>query len=493
MSTRVVVTGWILLGFCATGSAQVNIERFERRLEQIRRDTLLRVDTTVSADQRALLDYGALVSFNFFAIDDALQDTHILRQTESLAYLRLNVDNVHEIFASVRSTYNDWNAGDAFDTQSDDWVEPTLDRGFYRFDLARAIAAYQGRASDFNVVVTGGRQLAHWATGLTLSQEIDGGIMTVTLDKIAVELVAGRTRPSSADFDSSRPRFNGDTNRHFYGGMVSWQVTPRYRPFVYALVQDDHNSRDFDSDPLKLLRSAEPTSPFLPTSFDYESHYFGVGVTGSRGDQILYTVEFVYQGGEGLSNSFTIDFLGDAVPIMQTRENIEAYALDARLDYLFNDPNRTRAVFEVVFATGDDDRFNHTSNTFGGNAPGTKDMAFNSFGLTNTGLAFVPNVSNLIMVRAGIATFPSPEGGLFEKLQIGTDLFVFNKYDQDAPIDEPSTSTTYLGLECDFFANWQIAADLTWTVRYGLFFPGEGIDLENDERHFVFTGITYAF
>src|SRR5437016_4518292 len=97
-------------------------------------------------------------------------------------------------------------------------------------------------------------------------------------------------------------------------------------------------------------------------------------------------------------------------PIDQTEDQIQAWAADARLDYLFPDLRRTRLSAEVILASGDDDRGN-TSNTFNGNKPGTNDRAFNAFGLLNTGLAFAPAVSNLLAFRVGGSTFPLPEMG----------------------------------------------------------------------------------
>ena len=36
------------------------------------------------------------------------------------------------------------------------------------------------------------------------------------------------------------------------------------------------------------------------------------------------------------------------------------------------------------------------------------------------------------------------------------DFFLFNKYDDDAPIDEITSDNTYLGSEIDLFAIWQM-------------------------------------
>ena len=491
-SLKTTIAGLALTAALAavqSADAQVDLERFERQLEQIQRDTRLRADQSIPTEQRALLDIGGFFSFNFLAIDDPDQETHILRQSDLNAYARLNIDNVHEFFVRARTSYRDWNTGDDFDGHGDDWTEPTLDRAYYKFDLQRYMAAYRDTPMDWNIQFKGGRQLVHWVNGLTFSQEIDGITGRVEIEKWILDVVAGRTRESTVDIDSSRPGFDGDTNRDFVGGMLAWQVVPEHRPFVYGLVQKDANDMDFNEDPLASLRVTDPGLPELPTRYHYDSFYVGFGSSGNLGDNILYTVELVYQGGETFSNSF--DPL-TATSIDQTRDDIGAFAADIRLDYLLQDEHRTRLSLELLFATGDDDR-EHTTNTFGGNAAGTDDDAFNAFGLVNTGLAFAPNVSNLAMVRVGASTVPLPGVSMFKRLQVGTNLFLFNKLDSDAPIDESTSDDSYLGFEVDFYANWQITSDVSLAVRYGVFFPGQAIETDHDARHFFFTGVTYAF
>jgi hypothetical protein len=213
-----------------------------------------------------------------------------------------------------------------------------------------------------------------------------------------------------------------------------------------------------------------------------------VGSSGNLTDNLLYSVEAAFEGGKTLSNSFAFPF----TQVEQTRDDITAWALDARLDYLLNDPRRTRFSGEVILASGDNDRLS-TSNTFGGNRPNTNDHAFNAFGLLNTGLAFAPDVSNLLMVRGGVSTFPFPDAGPFRQLQLGADVFAFNKLSDEAPIEEFTSEDHYLGWEADLFVNWQVTSDVSFTLRYGVFFPGQAIETDHDERHFLFTGITYAF
>jgi hypothetical protein len=477
----------VTVSLCAPPAlAQEDLERFNRQLEQIRRDTILQVNPDVPVDQRLYIDYGAYVTVGYLSLDDNNDENHVLRQYELFPYFRLNVDNVHEFFLRGRLGWRDFNPGDSFDGRGDERIDPDLDAGYYRFDLARSRAAYAGEQLDYNVVFKGGRDLVYWANGLVLSQDVDGVMVDLSWrSEWELGLIAGVTPVRTVDFDASRPRFDHHTRRGFYGAMLSRQVTPQHRPYVYGLVQRDYN----DDDPLVQ-------GPVI-TNFEYDSYYLGIGSAGSIGDRWLYGVEAVYEGGRGLSNSFQGGGLF-IEPIEQTKEDISAWAADVRVDYLLADVRRSRFTGEFIIASGDDDRVLSTSDTFGGNTPGTDDTAFNGFGLLNTGLAFAPQVSNLTSFRVGASTFPFGDGGgVMSRIQVGTDLFLFYRTDDEAVIDEPlapdSDGKAYLGWEPDVFLNWQITSDLTLSVRYGIFFPSDDVFESDEPRQFVYTGVTYAF
>ena len=230
----------------------------------------------------------------------------------------------------------------------------------------------------------------------------------------------------------------------------------------------------------------------VPTSYDYNSYYIGIGSTGQVTGNLRYGLEAAYEFGDTLSNSFEVAGFGALVPVKQHRDNIDAAAFDGRLDYLVADPADTRLSAEVLVATGDPDR-GHTSNTFNGNRPKTDDHAFNGFGLVNTGLAFGPEVSNVFIVRGGWSTFPFHEARSLRRLQTGVDLFLYNKFQKDAPIDETTRDRRFLGVEPDVYVNWQITSDVTLALRYGIFFPSDVTFPIDKDRQFLFAGVTFAF
>jgi hypothetical protein len=450
---------------------QSQLERFDRQLEQLQREVRVEVDKDVPMDQRALIDYGAYTNTLGVSIDDPAQNAAVFLQQELVAYGRVNIDGAHEFFVRGRWTYRHFFEGNNPIGKNDD-TDTAIDRAYYRFDLQRYLASTKGQTVDGDVSVQVGRQLVNWANGLVLSEELDGGIVDLSYGNLGSELLVGRTRDDVTDFDPFRPGAQNDTDRLFAGGMLYYQFT-QHRPYVYFLNQDDHNSN-------RALTAGGTT-----TRFKYDSWYVGTGSTGNITDNLLYAVELVYEGGTSLSRS-----AGAAGT--QTEDDIRAYAADARLDYLFNDPRNSRGSVEFIAASGDSDR-GITNSTFQGNQPGTKDNAFNAFGLLNTGFAFAPTVSNLLVLRTGVSTYPFSEMKALRRFQLGTDVFFFSKFNQDAPIDEPSRNDWWLGTELDVYATWQVTSDVSLLLRYGIFFPGSGISGDKDPRNFVAVGLTYAF
>jgi len=473
----IAVAALVPMPMSGTGYAQssnTNLEQLERELDRIRRQRRRRADEDIPVTRRAQLDFGGFLSQYFLTVDDIGGETHILRDTELILYGRANLDGAHELFARGRATYEDFNEGDSFDGDGDELVGPELDRAYYRFDLSRAMEAYQGTSLGGEFQLKAGRQLVHWGNGLALSTEIDGGRFTVGAHELEFEGFLGRSYSEQVDLDSSRPGFEDDMDRNFYGAMVRYTGLEDHTPYLYAFGQDDRNDEVLQVGPSR-------------TAFEYDSYYIGTGLNGAVGRNWRYGVEAVYEGGENLSfdsNNATLSG--------QTTEDIQAWAVDGRVEYLLGDDANTRFSGEITLASGDDDRAFHTTNTFGGNEPGTYDQAFNGFGLLETGYAFSPNVSNLILGRVGVSSYPFHDVAAMRRLQLGSNVLVFNKMDSDAPIDEPTSDNTYLGTEADFYANWQVTSDVSLMSRYGVFFPGQAFE-DSDPRHFFYSGVTLAF
>jgi hypothetical protein len=464
----VIVGG--LMALAAPAMAQSDAQR---NLQRLQRQSQRQVSQTIPPERRALIDYGGYAAFNYFSTDDSIGDNHVLREYDLTAYFRMALDP-HQLYFQGRLRVRDFHRGDSFDGEGD-ITDGILDYAFYKYDLRRdPNPAHSRSLRDFTLGI--GRQPVRWGTGLVLDQDVDAINLLLAADVWELRLLGGVTVPHTIDWDTSRPGFDDLTRRGFYGVELAAQLGA-HRPFLYAIAQQDYN----DTGPLEL-------GP-LVTHFQYDSFYLGAGGKGALTDHLYYAVEFVYEGGSTLSNSFD-DASG--FPIPQTTDDIHAWAASLRCDYVPATSRRWRITSQLLLASGDSDRGN-TSDTFNGNQPGTDDLAFNALGLIDTGIVLAPPVSNLLALRLGTSWYPFDQVSL-RQLQLGADLFIMFKLDPNAPIDEPTNDQQYLGIEPNFFVNWAITEDVAISARYGVFFLSAAFEGESgDIRQAIFFGVTYAF
>ena len=458
------------------------IQRLERQLRQIDSTYRLAVPLDKPITEQVLFDYGGSTRFGFMSVDNEFGSTRILRQTDTLLFAQAELYGAHRFYGRLRFLYNDFNAGDSFDDRGDRLLNPIGDRYWYQFDLRSATMAETGYRIDHNINIKGGRQFVQWGSGLTLSNTLYAGLLDVEFNKIGLIGLVGLTPASGTiDFDGSRPGFDIDTQRAYYGGIVEYRGAPTHRPYVSLLVQRDKND-DFEV--------FETLTFDYPTDFKYDSEYLAIGSRGSIGPQLLYRAELVYEAGDGLSNSFDG---ATGFPVAQTSESIEALAGLASLSYLFRDDSDMRIDFEIMGGSGDDDR-RDSSDTFGGNQTGTNDTAFNSLGYVNTGLALAPEISNLLAFRLGWSMSPQLSGRPSKAMRLGVNGFLFAKIDSAAPLNVHTTDDTFVGGEIDLAFDWQITSDFSTSLRYGLFLPGDAMpDGEDKPRHFLYAGVMYEF
>jgi hypothetical protein len=459
------------------------LRAMEQRLQQL--DSRFRL--TVPADQpiseRVLLDYGGSLRFAFVASDDDFGSTRILRQSDATLYLRAELDGAHRFFGRLRFLYDDFNNGDSFDGRGDEFRNPIGDRWWYQFDLRGHVLAERGERLDWNVNAKVGRQFVQWGSGLALSNVMYAGLVDLEAGDLSLQGLAGITPSSSTiDFDATRPAYDVDTERRFYGARLEYRGFAKHRPSVSALIQRDANDQDRRVFPT-------PVGP-IETEFDYDSEYFTIGSRGTLSTNWLYRTELIHQRGCGLSSPINPQ---TGFPEPQTEEDIRAWAGVLTLTNLLHNEADTRFEIEFAGGSGDSDR-GHPSNTFAGNRSGTVDRAFNGLGFINTGLALAPGIANLLMLRGGVRHTLYEDLNGSGRLRLGVDAFLFGKADSGAPISVSTVNETFVGGEIDIGAEWRISSDISVDLRYGVFLPGDAmLDGQDDPRHFFYLGVLYAF
>ncbi len=436
----------------------------QRAVEERLRSEL---DAQMGAAGKAAFDWGGWYSFNLFLFDDGVESSRTLRRHDLRLWGRLTLDEgAHEVYVRGRTSLLDFNSGDSYDGNDDDIDGPNLERGYYRFNLAKALRSDSGRVIDYNLVVTAGRDLVQFGTGLTLAAPLDHVALKGTYRDFELTTFAGKSVGSSDDFDLSRT--DNRSHRNFVGSQLKYLGYERHEPFAYLLWQRDRNHEDFFP---------------LFQEFDYDSFYAGFGATGEITQGLRYETECVFETGENYANrSF------------RSTNDIEAWAFRAELEYLFLGPRKARASFEYLFGSGDSDRLTSPTNTLDGNVGDGEDNSFVGFGYSDTGLSFAPLYANLHMWRIGGSFYPYPDRRELRRLQLGTDWYLYHKHHASAAVSDPTATvgSGYLGWEMDYYANWRVTSDFAWTARLGAFFPGQAFD-DTSWRPFLLLGMTWSF
>jgi Alginate export len=414
---------------------------------------------------------GAYTTFAYLSADDMTGEARGFSEIDARFWMRAETRG-HTFYGRLRLQYDNYDSGDVFTASGDGLIEPLFDRYWYRFDWRQDERAESGVDPGWNWWVQVGRQYVNWLSGLTLSDPLHAVRAGVEARSVAGELLLGLSPNHFIDFDASRPGFDSDTERYFWGGSVECRAMRNHRPFLYFLAQEDENSQPFG-----------PVGP----QYHYNSRYAGAGSTGEISTGVwLYRLELVYEFGDSNSNAL-------APP--QVSDEIQAYAGRFYIAYL---PPKARAQMglrveaEVLVGSGDDDR-GSSSQTVGGNLAGTKDQSFLAFGYVNTGLALAPELSNLVSVRFTGSAFPLRGRGIFDKMQVSLSGFVFAKYDDNAPNSVPTVlGESFIGSEIDLMIDWKLTSDLDLIAQYGIFLPGDAI-ADSDPLHFFYVGFSYGF
>lgn len=416
-------------------------------------------------------DAGGWFSFAYFRYDDeTAREQRNLRRYELRGWASLNLQDAHSFYFRGMVGWEHWSENPDWDDGNVEFSDFRVERAWYEFDLGRWLTVETGEVPPVGFRLKVGRQYSQIGTGLVLAMPMDMIRFDVTSGQWDFMALLGKTIEDSRNIDDTL-RMYDHQDRCFWGFEVAYKGIVDHRPFIYYLHQDDHT---------------KPLSPLAGQSFDYSSRYLGLGSTGTLtplSPYLHYRTELVGEWGKNYSTGVTAG-----------RDDICAMAGDVQLAYAPPVRHRPRFTLGYLFATGDDDRQLSATATIGGNAAGTNDRAFNAFGYRDTGVAFAPRVSNLHMYTAGASFFPLEDHRWFRKMQLGTRAFFYHKYVKDGPTSDVTSNQDHrwLGWEWDIYCNWRITSDLSFTTRYGAFWPGEAF-ADRTCRQFIYTGMVFTF
>ena len=460
----------VLIGLATTAVATAQSDESSRSFLQQQRliDEKLRAERLETAPLTEKLDlqWGGWIDYYLFHFDDGIQDSRFVQRPGLSLWTRLSLDDgAHVLFARARLRYTHFRRGDEINRRTD-WWGPNFDRAWYQIDVGKALRLT--RPSDpFQLQVRTGRQPVMLGTGYGLDMPLDAVLLTGKLYDLHVTGLIGKTIGSFPNIDRSGP-VDSHSHRLMYGVELRYDGWQRHRPFVYALWNDDKTDerpKDWDQ------------------NYSYDTFYLGFGSRGELAHNLNYWAEGVFESGRSFGDG---DFL--------RRDYVEAYGWDIGLEYLFDVPTRPRVSAEYMFASGDPNRRFSPTNALGGNHGDRKDSSFVGFGWRDTGISAALTPSNLHIWRVGASFAPLEKHEFFRDLEVGTNWFLYHKNRARAAISD-FTAEQYeghVGWEMDYFINWRLASDLSWTARWGAFFPGTAYQ-DRGTRHFIFTGLTWSF
>ena len=245
----------------------------------------------------------------------------------------------------------------------------------------------------------------------------------------------------------------------------------KHQPYLLALIQEDHSGENIED---------------IDQDYEYNSRYYGIGSQGEIIKNFYYNIEGVLEDGKSFP-----DGRGGAAP---DNEQIDAWALDASLTYVYDIVTHPAFSAEYARGSGDPDRTDNVTNTIGGNEAGSTDRNFLNFGYLDTGVALAPRMPNLHMYKFGFTFWPSEYVNNKRNIEVGVDFFIFRKDEMESTISDTRADRPQrnIGKEFDVNVTWLIFSDLGASVDYGRFYPGNAYS-DKDARDFVMFSMMYQF
>jgi len=446
--------------------AQVQPQEVFQRQEFLERRIRERLERDMPPEQDALIEWGGFYIPSYTFYDDIDGGHAHMTEQDLRLWTQIQLDQVHRIFARMRLDYQDYAAGDAQGFRQHDLEGPNLEIGYYELDLTAAARKYWGQQWPVRILGRGGRQYIEVGRGIALGEILDAAWFQVETADWTFMGFAGRNIESTDNIDLSAPGYSR-SRRTFYGGEFRYTALDQHEPYAFFVIQRDWSEE----------------KPNVPNQdWRYDSRYFGVGSRGSLASRVRYELESLWECGKSFANLQIND-----------PEPIRGYAFNAQVDWYPDRPCNPVLSGEYGYASGDGDRQRATT-AFLGNTPGTDDNAFQGFGFVNSGLALGARFTNLQFVRVGGQVTAYEDKKKAGRIDVGMDYYWLFKTDKDGPISDFRATDTSgdVGQEVDVFLEWRIFSDLSWSIRYGRFFPGQAY-ADRQPRDYLYTGLNISF
>jgi len=463
---------WVLVASATSSALAQNTggvsDAFLNRRREIQLENDRRRETDLPAAQQFRVDYGGWFDSYIFLFDDGRESSRTFRQNEVRLWSNFSADQgIHEGYLRLRATYTDFNYGDSFTRNEDDLDGPNLERGWYQLDIARLIRKYGETESPLELKLKVGRDLVQAGTGYAIMIPLDAVTIQAEIAKFETTFTIGKTPASTENIDRSRPVADHSA-RNFFIIEEKYKGFDKHTPFVYYAWQNDSTRED---------------PPDFLQEYKYDSHYIGFGSTGELVKNLRYSTEWVIERGESYGHE---RFLHS--------DDIKAWGFDNLLEYMFDHETKPTIAIEYMYGSGDPDRIDSPTNADGGNRNDHVDSSFVGFGFRDTGLALAPRLSNMHVWRLGGNFRPLPNVEVAKNLELGTDWFLYAKDRAGGAISDTlaDRQSSYVGWEMDYYANYRVTSDLSFTVRYGVFFPGTAFS-DQSNRTFLLTGLSWSF
>lgn len=436
------------------------------------------VEARLTLAQRLLWDWGGSERFMFLTYDDidnaSVSDKRRTQKSNNF-YLwgNLNLDDIHSFYVRFRGQHIDWNQGDEYRSTENQFkwnLEEGFDQGIYTITIDKALKKYLKYEIPFQMELKAGRFRSSIGRQIAYAKNANGIELNGKSKWVDFKLFGFKNLIDEENIDYSTPGFRS-SRRFFYGAEVNYKRLKRHVPYLFALFQEDHSGESPED---------------LNQDYEYNSRYYGIGSRGQIIENLYYEIEGIRQEGNSYPEAATAGIAPD-------NEQIEAWALDATLTYNYNIITHPTFSAEYAFGSGDPDRTDRVTNTIGGNAEGSTDRNFLNFGYIDTGLSLASRISNLRMVKLGCSLYPL-EYLQNKNVNVEVNYFLFRKDEKkgaisDTRADRPQRN---LGKEFDVTVTWKIFSDLSASIDYGRFYPGNAYS-DKDAKDFVMFTMMFQF